>query len=163
MVERGFVDSLIETLEVFPGAVVLRPNDSYTIGIPDILAWVPGGGLQPWSIAIEAKVISPLMEDPFHRGRRTGQMLKHPFTGPQMSMLRKLKAAGVDAFGLVRVAQDICMRIQPEHLPVKSGNFTYEELMNCGVPIYRADKRWAFWHDQVPRAGHRDDPGIRDR
>ena len=79
LVEKGFVDSLIKTIKTLEGSVALRPSDSYTLGIPDLLAWIPLRTTvgRPWSIAIEAKQLHPLMEDPFHKGRRTGKMLKH--------------------------------------------------------------------------------------
>lgn len=160
MVERGFVDALIRTLELTYGAdaVVLRPNDGYTLGIPDILCW----RRDACPIALEAKQIQPLMPVSTHRGRRTGQMLKHPFSGPQISMLRRLERAGVAAFGIVRVSLDTAYRIKPADLPARTGNFTYDEMVAIGTPVYRRDGRWLFLenqHGQVSGAGHRDDPG----
>jgi len=160
MVEKGFVDSLIKTLDYRYGefGVVIRPNDNYTLGIPDILCW----RFMDRALAIEAKQIQPLMPNPFHKGRRTGQMLKHPFMGPQISMLRRMDKAGVEAFGLVRVSLDTAFRIDPNDLPAKTGNFTYEEMVNIGRPVYRREGRWLFWEDgrdQVPGPGHRDDSG----
>ena len=151
MNERTFVDSLIKTLENHWAAppVVLRASDRYTLGIPDILCFPVG---YP-SVAIEAKQLSPLMIDPLHRGRRTGQMLAHPFMGPQISMLRRLRDVGFDAFGLVRASVDTAFRIDPEDLPAKTGNFTHEELVRVGRLIKRRDGLWRFWEqadDQVP-------------
>ena len=159
MAEKAFVDALIETLEKRLGGkgVVIRASDRYTLGIPDVLCFAY---MDP-AIAIEAKQISPLMPDAFRKGRRIGQMLEHPFTGPQISMLRRLCAAGVDAFGLVRASLDTAFRIHPSDLPAKTGNFTHEELVKIGRPIYKRDGLWRFWeheHDQVPGPGHRDDP-----
>lgn len=159
MVEKGFVDTLIKTLEYRYGdkGVVIRANDRYTLGIPDVICFAY---MDP-TIAIEAKQIQPLMPDPFRKGRRIGQMLEHPFMGPQISMLRRLEAAGVDAFGLVRASLDTAFRIQPSDLPAKTGNFTFEELVKIGRPIHRREGLWRFWeyeHDQVSGPGHRDDP-----
>jgi len=141
MVERGFVDALIQTvLSEHPYAVVVRPSDNYTLGIPDVLAWISGGK----SLAIEAKSLSPLMPDPLHRGRRTGLMLKHPFMGPQISMLRRLSGVGVESFGLVRASVDTAFRIHPDDLPAKTGNFTHEELVKVGRLIHRREGRWLF-------------------
>lgn len=158
MVERSFVDALILTItKHWEGAVVQRSSDRYTLGVPDVLGWVNGG-----SLAIEAKQLHPLMPDPFHRGRRTGQMLKHPFMGPQISMLRRLEAVGVEAFGLVRASLDTAFRIHPRDLPTKTGNFTYEELVKIGRPIYKKEALWRFWEndhaDEIPGSGYRDDP-----
>lgn len=158
MAEKSFVDALIVTFDRYrPGAVVLRSSDRYTLGVPDLLCWAKG---LP-SIAIEAKQISPLMDNPFRKGRRIGQMLEHPFMGPQISMLRRLEAQGVEAFGLVRASLDTAFRIQPSDLPAKTGNFTHEELVKIGRPVHRREGLWRFWeheHDQVPGPGHRDDP-----
>jgi hypothetical protein len=159
MVEKNFVDSLIKTLEARFGdkGVVLRSSDRYTLGIPDIMCFCY---MAP-AIAIEAKQIQPLMPDPFRKGRRIGQMLEHPFMGPQISMLRRLKATGVDAFGLVRASLDTAFRINPSDLPAKTGNFTHEELVKIGRPIQRREGLWRFWEhedDQVPSSGYRDDP-----
>ena len=145
MVEKGFVDALIATIGRCYGAnsVTIRPNDSYTLGIPDVLCWRADGKC----LAIEAKQLSPLMPDPFHKGRRTGLMLKHPFMGPQISMLRRLDAVGVEAFGLIRMSTDVAFRIEPKDIPAKTGNFTYEDLRNYGRPIYRRNSLWEIWRD----------------
>jgi hypothetical protein len=169
--ERGFVDALIKTIHrQHPGATTLRASDNYTLGIPDLMIWIPlrtadGAPIlrRTWSLAIEAKALHPLMPDPFHRGRRIGQMLKHPFTGPQISLLRMMARSGVDAFGLVRASEDTAFRIHPDALPAETGNFTYDEMVAIGRPIKREHNLWLFSsgeaHDQVPGAGHRGDPG----
>lgn len=168
MIEKGFVDALMKTVATMGdgNGVVIRPSDSYTLGIPDLLIWIPVRHTEAtwvWSIAIEAKQLRPLMNDPFHKGRRTGQMLKHAFTGPQISMLRKMKLAGIDAFGLVRASVDIAFRIEPEDIPAKTGNFTHEELVEFGTPVHRAGGIWKFWRknndSNVSSSRHRDDSG----
>ena len=164
MTERNFVDALIETIQSFQGATTLRPSDNHTLGIPDILGWVPvacvpqDGFPLVWAVALEAKSLRPLMEDPFHKGRRTGQMLKHPFTGPQISKLRELKLAGVEAFGIVRASDDTAFRIEPEDLPRRTGNFTHEELVKFGTAVSRTKGLWKFWRNpiEIPGSRHRD-------
>lgn len=108
---------------------------------------------------MEAKQLRPLMPDPYHRGRRVGQMLKHEFSGPQISMLRQLKAAGVEAFGIVRASMDTAFRLEPEDIPRKTGNFTHEEMVKFGTPVCRTEKGlWEFWRkNEVPGPRHRDD------
>ena len=162
MSEKAFVDGLIRTIMKFNAAVTIRPNDQRTIGIPDILGYIPlSQGIGPrsilgyippslgsrsvWAIAIEAKELHPLMEDPFHRGRRVGKMLKHAFTGPQVSLLRKMDAAGIDAFGLVRASSDLAFRIHPHDICAKTGNFTHEEMVKLGTPVRREKGVWNFW------------------
>ncbi len=147
MDERGFVDALLKSIKNLSSkAAYIRAVDKFTLGIPDILAWIPMPNSTPWMFAIEAKALAPLMPDPYHRGRRTGQMLKHPFTGPQISKLRELKAAGVEAFGLVRVSEDAAFRIEPEKINDRTGNFTHEELVEISTEVPRlADGTWRFW------------------
>jgi hypothetical protein len=161
--EKIFVDALIRTIEKFSAAVVIRPNDQRTIGIPDILGYVKLGDHirsppHVWSIAIEAKTLHPLMEDPFHKGRRTGKMLKHAFTGPQVSMLRKMHEAGVDAFGIVRASSDTAFRIHPYDISAKTGNFTHEEMVEFGTEVTRDKGVWNFWgetYGQISSSRHR--------
>jgi hypothetical protein len=167
MAEKEFVDQLLKTIRGFPCSVAVRPSDSFTLGMPDVFGWVRLA-YRTLSIAIEAKQLRPLMDDPFHKGRRTGQMLKHAFTGPQISMLRSLEDAGVDAFGLVRVSVDTAFRIAPRDIPRKTGNFTHEELVEFSSVVERERGHWNIWNirradGQLSSSRHRDDPGDGDR
>jgi len=168
--EKAFVDSLIKTISKFGESVVIRPNDQRTIGIPDLLGYIPlsrnltfpeDGPPKVWAIAIEAKELHPLMEDPFHKGRRIGQMLKHPFSGPQVSMLRKMSKAGVDAFGLVRASRDTAFRFHPEDISAKTGNFTHEEMVEFGTEVRKESGVWNFWgktYGQISSSRYRNNP-----
>lgn len=162
MIERDFVNSIIKGVKKVSNAWIYRPADGFTLGAPDLLISVDRDDKFIYT-AIEAKQIKPLMDDPFHKGRRTGKMLKHAFTGPQISNLRQMAKKGWDAFGLVRVSRDTAFRIEPENIPVKTGNFTHEELVEFGHPVHRIDGVWQFWrneHDSyIFSAGHRDDSG----
>ena len=165
MSEKAFVDSLIKTIGKFESSVVIRPNDQRTIGIPDILGYIPlienisfSGLARVWAVGIEAKELHPLMDDPFHRGRRIGQMLKHPFTGPQVSLLRKMSKAGVDAFGLVRASRDTAFRFHPDDISAKTGNFTHEEMVKFGTEVRKESGVWNFWgetYGQIFSSRHR--------
>lgn len=171
MVEKGFVDSLQKQMKTcFHDSLVIRPSDNFSLGLPDLLITVPAGYPERtgppvcWNIGIECKQMRPLMLDPFHKGRRTGLMLKHHFSGPQISKLREMKKKNWDAFGLVRASSDTAFRIEPEDIPAKTGNFTHEELMKFGIPVYRVNGIWNFWskeeNDQISSSRHRD--GSRD-
>lgn len=157
-IEKDFVDGLLKTIRSLPLSMAVRPSDSFTLGMPDVLGWIRLA-YQTKSIAIEAKQLRPLMEDYLHKGRRTGQMLKHHFTGPQISMLRALEKAGVDSFGLVRVSEDTALRLEPNDIPRKTGNFTHEELVEFGSVVRRERGHWQIWrvNDQVSSPRHRDD------
>lgn len=147
--ERSFVNTVIISIRhAWPESAIVRPADNYTLGIPDILAWIPVQRTDPWSVAIEAKRLDPLMPDPFHKGRRTGLMLKHIFSGPQISMLRLLKRSGVTAFGLVQASDTVAFLIEPEQLNPKTGNFTWEEMVQF-KPVKRSKEGWAFWEQAV--------------
>lgn len=172
MAEKVFVDAIIRTIMKFDRAVTIRPNDQMTIGIPDVLGYIPllsppstppGRLARIWVVAIEAKELHPLMEDPFHKGRRTGQMLKHAFTGPQVSMLRKMSEAGVDAFGIVRASSDTAFRIHPDDISAKTGNFTHEEMVEFGTEVTRSNGVWNFWgenYGQIFSSRHRNNPRV---
>lgn len=164
MIEREFVTALIESAKTMAPAVdTYRSSDRATLGVPDLLVWSKLECGLSYAGAVEAKQLRPLMEDPWHRGRRTGLMLKHPFTGPQVSKLRKLKEAGCDACGLVRVSSDTAFRIEPEDIPAKTGNFTHEELVKLGTAIVRERGIWRFWRTndcEIPGARHRNGSGI---
>lgn len=141
MIEKNFVTGLINTIAVMHhDAVVIRPNDQMTLGIPDILAILPPAGVM---LAIECKQLRTFLADPFNPGKRTGPLLDHPFSGPQISMLRKLARAGATAFGAIRVTDVAAFRIDPELIPIE-GNFTFEKLQEVGIPFFRSDARWNF-------------------
>lgn len=141
MIESNFVTGLMNTINVMhPDAVIIRPNDQMTLGIPDIMAILPPAGAL---LAIECKQLRSFLPDPFNAGRRTGPLLDHTFTGPQISMLRKLARAGAVAFGAIRVTEGAAYRIDPSLIPIE-GNFTFEQLQKVGTPFFRSDTRWKF-------------------
>jgi len=160
--EKGFVDSLIKTIRNHQGADWTRASDNFNLGLPDLVFTIvsPVHGC-PNAFAIEAKQISPLMKDPFHRGRRTGMMLKHTFTGPQISNLKSKKASGVHAFGLIRVSIDMAFSVEPEDIPRKNGNFTHEELVKFGTPVFNTKgEGWDIWRkygNEILSTRHRND------
>lgn len=163
MSEKAFVDAIIKTIRGFDDSFTVRPNDRMTNGIPDIIGCIliPVGPRRPWPIAIEAKELHPLMEDPFHRGRRTGKMLKHPFSGPQVSLLREMSKSGFDAFGLVRASRDTAFKFHPNDISTKTGNFSHEEMLKFGTEVRREDGVWNFWginYGQILSSRHRNNP-----
>lgn len=146
--EKTFVDALIRSARnKWPGCVVLRAADQFTLGIPDLLIWRKGLKENiAVTYAIEAKQLNPLMKDPYHKGRRTGSMLKHPFRGPQISMMRNLSSNGCRSYGIVRVSDDTAIKIHPDKIP-KEGNFVYEQLFDgtLGMLFQREAGIWRFW------------------
>ena len=103
MSERKFVTALMTTIsKAYPESFIWRPNDAKTLGIPDIVGFIRGQSVpvsfepatvamvSALGIAIEAKKVQPLLKDPFDPGRRKQELLKHAFTGPQVSNLRAM-------------------------------------------------------------------------
>jgi hypothetical protein len=150
--ENDFVIALAKSInDCFEGARVYRPHDSVTLGVPDLLAWIPVDPdanpytfPPPFSLAVEAKQLLRYLKDPLDAGRRVEPLLHHPFSGPQISFLRGLTRAGVKAWGIVRVTSDAAFRIEPGAIPA-SGNFTHQELVAAGVLIGRGPGGWRFW------------------
>jgi hypothetical protein len=157
MKERDFVTALMTTIsKVHPESVQWRLNDAKTLGLPDITVFLKAMELssfnpldewydRPMTIVIEAKAVRPFLKDPFDPGRRTAPLLKHAFTGPQVSMLRKLKEVDALAFGLIRVTEDAAFRVEPEDIPADTGNFTHEQLVKVGTLVKRENGLWQFW------------------
>ena len=143
MDERDFVAALAETLKRhFPGVHIQRSVDRVTLGIPDLQAVRPNRRF----LAVEAKRLQRLLIDPRLPGNRTGPLLDHAFTGPQISTLRSLVRAGAEAWGLVQVCRDAAFRVHPKDIPA-NGNFTHAELEACGVLINRTSEGWLFWDE----------------
>ncbi len=126
----------------FPDAFVWKPADGFNLGVPDIHAALPPDGS---FLAAEVKQVPKLFETgDFLKAENINRpLLKHCFTGPQISMLRRLQKAGAQAYGIVRTHKDFAYRIAPGAIPLH-GNFTPKELMACGWAFYGEDG-WKFW------------------
>jgi len=91
MNEDTFVRSLQRRIQRdHPGAVILRPNDRSTEGIPDLLVYH-----RICVAALECKSVGHDPRDP------DAPWLSHPFSMPQATLLRDLASQGVVALGLV--------------------------------------------------------------
>jgi hypothetical protein len=148
MTERDFAVAVMKSIKKqYPGAYVVRPNDRVTIGLPDILAFIPlSASISGFSVALELKSLGRFLDDPMDPGRRTAALLQHPFEGPQVTALLQLEQAGVRAYGLVRVTSSHCFRIGPDQLYALTGNFTHAELVEAGTMISReSDGTWPVW------------------
>ena len=142
MNERDFSQLLKVSIEKFYlDSCVLRPVDSFNLGVPDLIAVIPGRPL----LAVEVKQLQRYVKDPMEvESRREGPLLQHKFQGPQISMLRKLKKAGAEVYGLIRVTQDFAFRVDPDEIP-NVGNFTHLDLLQNGRYIRRKKEGWIFW------------------
>ena len=143
--ENEFVIGLAKGIRTaHPLAQVYRPHDAVTLGVPDLLAWIPRetGCL---ALAVEAKQLMNYLKDPYDPGKRTAPLLHHAFSGPQITYLRELARAGVQTWGIVRVSSDAAFRLRADQIP-STGNFTHEELVGIGELVRREEGVWRFWH-----------------
>jgi hypothetical protein len=96
MNEIGFVHKLRDRIrEDHEGALIIKPNDQKTVGIPDLLAFWSGT-----AVAVEAKVARGVPRN------REALWLDHDFTGPQVVTLQQLARNGIPAVGLINVASN---------------------------------------------------------
>lgn len=141
MVETDFAIAVAKSIKKsFTDSFVWRPRDAYTLGIPDVLAYVSKRA----PMAVEVKQLARLLRSPHDCGRRTTALLHHPFSGPQISILRSLERAGVEAYGMIRITSDAAVRVLPADIPA-DGNYMHEHLMKVGALITRTDGVWRFW------------------
>ena len=92
--ERTFVDDTRGAiLRDAPDSVILKVNDNFTVGIPDLLIFEAGR-----TFALELKATRTLPRDP-----DSPRWLDHPLSSTQCNMLRKLAANQVVSFALIRV------------------------------------------------------------
>lgn len=138
--ERAFVTTLMMRLsEVFEESFVWKPADSFNLGIPDIHAVLPGGHF----LAAEVKEVPKLLDKSLEEYKPDRKMLGHLFSGPQISMLRKLKRAGALSVGIVRTHKDLAYYIHPESIPL-DGQITPVILHTHGIRMTR-QTGWRFW------------------
>jgi hypothetical protein len=121
--EIGFVRKLQEIVkEDHAGALVLKPNDQKTIGIPDLLIFWAGR-----AYAIEAKVARGVPRN------KDALWLDHDFTGPQVVTLRQLAANDIPAIGLIYVANTgECAAIRAMELKI---GMSFSYVGEAGVPF----------------------------
>jgi len=141
MDERDFTIELGKSVKkTYPDSHVWRPSDNFTLGIPDVLAVIPNRKF----LAVEAKQLQRLLADAFDPGRRKEPLLHHPFTGPQISVMKSLERAGAEVWGIVRVTREHAFRISVPKMP-STGNFTHEELVAAGELVTKGKDGWIFW------------------
>jgi hypothetical protein len=119
-----------------PDTAKLKMAEKYHIGIPDFCLWRKGR-----SVLFESKFI-PTLGLPASKG----QVLKHPFTGPQQTFLHTMLRAGVSAFGLVGIGDVRQMVLLPANFIPESGSWStsgFVSLAGSDSPM--------FGFDEVPR------------
>lgn len=142
MSERRFIESLKESAKKLePSAFTWKTNDRVSIGIPDLLIVIDGV-----LYAIEVKCTSffdkdRLIEDPRN-------VLTHPFSGPQVGVLRQMARSGACAMGAIQTHKDRAYIVHPLKIPA-SGNFTFAELYRVGIKVSKHKGIWRLdeWQD----------------
>ena len=73
-------------------------------------------------------------------------ILPHEFSGPQISFLRKAIGAGAQAWGMVQISSEVAIRVPPDRISLKTGNFGYDDLLGYGERIVKdREGVWRFW------------------
>ena len=108
-----------------PALHYLKTSDKYGIGIPDFLLWRGGVGG-----AMESKFIRDWPK------KTASSLLRHPFSGPQITRLAEFRGAGAPSFGLVGVGSEKSLYlIESQHIP-KGGNWPTFMFKEAGFPCY---------------------------
>lgn len=131
MSEKRFVEQLKESArKIDKSSFIWKTNDRFSLGIPDLLIIMRGR-----VYAIEAKCS-------LNWGPSTGNdILRHPFSGPQISVLRQIKKAGGFACGAVQVEPCIARILDPDDIP-SNGNFTANELEKISFEDVKINGKW---------------------
>lgn len=134
MSEKNFVEQLQRSAKAIDEhAFVWKTNDRFSLGIPDLLIIIKGA-----VHCIEAKLGAVPVDE---RHAESMLVLKHPFSGPQISILRQLERAGAFSCGAVKVANDIAYILHPCKIP-KYGNFTFPEMEELGARVSKKNGIW---------------------
>lgn len=128
-----------------PEVYTMKAADKFRTGVSDFILW--GWGR---SVALETKFIK---EWPSERGK----LLKHPFTGPQLTFFRNIQGTGCHAFGLIAVKEERKMfAISAGHIP-ESGNWKTKDFLDCSPVCVTLDWKsiesllaYLFSHESSP-------------
>lgn len=113
-----------------PHTAKLKMAEKYHVGIPDFCLWQAGR-----SVVFECKFIAAAVIT-------GGKILKHPFTGPQLTFLQTLLRARVPAFGVIGINGAGGMWLLPADVITAHGNWVTEEF---GVTVKNLS--WHPFHD----------------
>jgi len=109
-----------ELAKLQPSTYYLKLSDRYREGISDFLIFQGGK-----TVALETKFIQELPE------RGSTKILKHKFSGGQITFLESMHLAGHLSYGLVAVAQEKAVYIVSwEDIP-ESGNWSRYDFLMC--------------------------------
>ena len=115
--------------ELQPQTYTLKMAEKYHIGIADFQMTRAGR-----NVTFESK----LLRDPL--GHRATKLLKHPFTGPQLTYLRGQWRAGAKCFGVIGVDFTKVIHVIPlDELP-SDGNWSPHEWANVRSAKYSYDQ-----------------------
>ena len=129
--EKTFVRTLMKAMGSHDTACVWKPSDGFTLGIPDINAVIDGvfWGLE---VKVAKRIVASI--DEVHR--LGDDVLRHKFSGPQISMLRKLERAGAQAWGIIQVTKNHAYQISPWDIR-RDGNISATSLLGSGFLVSR--------------------------
>ena len=138
--ENEFNAYLSKKFRATNATAVLKVCDKITPGIPDFLIW---RGTR--SLAIESKFVAKLPK------KRTAQLLKHTFSGPQLTMLETLSIGGAITYGLVGIGETKLMYLIPRDKIPMCGNWDVEGFFHqTGTTVYRFDEADVILNQVLP-------------
>jgi hypothetical protein len=109
-----------------PHTAKLKMAEKYHIGVPDFCVWRGGR-----SVVFECKFIPGII--------KPGKLLKHPFTGTQLTFLQALIRAGVPSFGVIGCGINATMWLLPANLITSHGNWVAEDFWAATKNLIRHD------------------------
>ena len=125
--EAMFITSLRSSAKkIDKNCFVLKTNDSVSIGVPDLVLVIFGEVF--W---LECKAMTDFFKGPRFPESNT-PILKHPFSGPQIGVMRQISRAGGNVMGVIRVSSNVAYIVDPMKIP-SGGNFTYAQLQERAV------------------------------
>jgi hypothetical protein len=134
--ESMFIASLRSSAKkIDKNCFVLKMNDSVSIGVPDLVLVILGEVF--W---LECKAMTDFFKSPRFPDSDT-PVLKHPFSGPQIGMMRQISRAGANVMGVIRVSSDVAYVVDPMKIP-SGGNFTYAQLQEKAVMVKKENHTW---------------------
>jgi hypothetical protein len=98
------------------GTYCLKMAEKFHIGIADFQLVRAGQ-----TVVFEAKFIAQPLP------ARATKVLKHPFTGPQITYLRGMNNAGAKTYGVIGMNDTKMIKVLPSHMIPAGGNWSLED------------------------------------
>ena len=108
-----------------PGLYHLKTADRFTVGISDFLIWNMGK-----TVALETKFVNGIPSE-------KASLLKHPFSGAQITFLESMALSGNAAFGGIYLNELNLFYLIPGGSIPTTGNWKTKDFFKSGFPIFK--------------------------